>query len=117
MSARPAMRYRATIERDVNLDQGATNDWGDAGEPDWRTHIEGLPCMAWFTAGRETQDTRIAVTEDRRMIVPLGSDVTENDRVAKITDRRGVETIFEGEAAIEHVGRRRDHIEIMLEGS
>jgi hypothetical protein len=107
------MRHRAVIERDMAVGE---DDWGQSGTPDWRIHLHDLPCAAWFEAGREVIDgAKTAVIEDRKVIVPLDTDVTEKDRVARITDRRGKETIFEGPARIESVGRRRDHLALMLE--
>lgn len=114
MSARASMRHRCTIERD-NSDQAPTDSWGDQPEPDWKPHLENLPCKTWFETGREAIDTKVEAIETRRMMVPLGTDVTEADRVAFVTDRRGVRRLFEGPANIESVGARADHLELLLQ--
>lgn len=107
------MTQRATIERDM---AAGTDDWGNPLEPVWSTHLTGVPCRTWFTTGREVSGPeKTAVVEDRRLIVPLGTDVTEADRVAQIADRQGT-VLHSGPIAIEKVGRREDHLDLMLEG-
>ena len=111
------MIHRATIERD-----GATgsDSWGNPNESSWSTHLSDLPCRVWYGSGsggsaeREIFDgNKIVTTEDRTLIVPLGTDVTELDRVASIEDRAGSE-IFAGPSKIESLGRRSDHLVIRL---
>ena len=113
MGARGQMRMRATVERAT-----ATPDGGGGKTLAWSTHLASLPCWAWFDARREgagelTQGDKITVLEDRKMIVPLGTDVTERDRIAAVKDRRGA-TLFAGPMRIESVGRRDDHLELFL---
>lgn len=114
MSARGSMKHRATIERDANAN--TEDEWGGPQEPDWQEHLTELPCKAWFAAGREIVGQVNAVVEDRRMIVPRRTDLTEADRVAAVTDRKG-EPIpgFEGPMRIETVGGRSDHLVVYLE--
>lgn len=116
MSARATMRHRALIERN-NSDQAPDDSWGGEPEPDWKPHLQNLPCKTWFKAGREVTDIKVVAVEDRRMIVPLGTDITELDRVARVTDRRGVRVLFDGPARIESVGARADHLELTLEAA
>jgi head-tail adaptor len=111
--ARGRMRHRATVERAT-----ATPDGGGGETLGWNTHIASLPCWTWFDARREgaleeTQGDKVTVLEDRRMIVPLGTDITEKDRIAVVKDRRGA-TLFAGPMRIESVGRRDDHMELYL---
>lgn len=106
------MDQRVTIERDMVAIQ---DDWGQPGESNWRTHLMDLPCRLWYSAGREVIDgTKTAAIEDRRVIVPKETDVNVSDRIAKVTDRQGT-LIYGGPMRIESVGRRQDHLELMLE--
>lgn len=108
------MTQRATVERQM---QSGRDDFGGKGRPDWRAHLTDLPCCVWQTGGREVTDgDKVVTIDDRRMIVPLGTDVTTSDRIGGITDRLGVE-IHAGPIRIESVARRRDHIELMLEAA
>lgn len=112
--ARGAMRQRCVIERDMAA--GGTDAGGNPAEPDWQPHLYDLPCRAWFSAGRELAGQVNAVIEDRRMIVPREADVTEGDRVAAVTDRRGIPVPeFKGPMRIEAVGGRSDHLALYLE--
>jgi hypothetical protein len=120
MSARSAMTHRATIERLTHSSPGATEDeWGHAaapeGEGDWEELEAAVPCRVWYSSEREVTDgDKTAAIEDRRAIMPLGTDVTEGDRILSVTDRRGNE-LFAGPIRIESVGRRIDHLALMLE--
>lgn len=112
MSARQRMRQRATVERQM---QTTRNDWGGKGAPDWREHIKDLPCRIWQTSGMEVTDGDKTVAVDtRRMIVPLGTDVTTLDRISTVTDRLGDE-LYAGPMRIESLARKADHIELLLE--
>ena len=89
--------------------------FGGKGAPDWRSHVDNLPCFIWQTAGREVTDGEKVVTvDDRRMIVPLGTDVVATDRIASVTDRQGTE-LYAGPMRIESVARRSDHLELLIE--
>lgn len=114
MAARGAMNMRAAIERDANA--GMTDPGGQPVPPDFQPHLSGLPCRTWFEQREEiTQDIRKnIVIEERRMVVPLATDIIEDDRVVQVTDRLGSE-IFSGSARIESVGRRQDHLALLLQ--
>lgn len=106
------MTQRTMVQRDVSV---ITDDWNNEGEPDWATHLPDLPCRSWYSAGKESIDGRKeAVLEDRRVVVPLGSDVTPSDRLEGITDRRG-RTLVAGPLAVQTVGRRDDHLVLTVE--
>jgi hypothetical protein len=110
-ASRVSLRHRCTIERDENLDN--PDDWGNPSAPDWQEHLTDLPCRAWTDAGREAvDDKRIAVIVDRRLIIQLGTDVTERDRIASVS-YRGSE-ILDGPMDIEAVLVRPDHLELVL---
>src|SRR5690242_10787800 len=97
VSSRLSLTHSCTIQRDANL--GTPDDWGTPSTPDWQDHLTGQPCRAWTMAGREQMDSSTtAVIEDMRMIVPLGTDVTEQDRVGDVTYRG--DTIIVGPTGI-----------------
>jgi hypothetical protein len=115
MGARATMRERATIQRDASQ-AAESGRRGQKPEPDWQDHLTAVPCHVWFNAGREIVGTDNAVVEDRRMLVPKGTDVTESDRVSAVTDRRGNALEgFDGPMRIETVGARADHLVVYLE--
>ncbi|MBS3927090.1 MAG: head-tail adaptor protein [Sphingomonadales bacterium] len=112
MSARQRMRQRATVERQMQTNR---DPFGGKGTPDWRPHIDDLPCFIWQTSGREATDgEKTVAVNDRRMIVPLDTDVTTLDRIASVTDRQGTE-LYAGPMRIESVARRSDHMELLIE--
>jgi hypothetical protein len=112
VSSRISLIHRCTIQRDQTNEE---DSWGQRGEADWQDHLTDLPCRAWTEAAREPVDETTTVTiEDRRVIVELGTDVTEADRLAAVSDGTGAE-IFEGPINIEGVLRFPDHLELLLE--
>lgn len=112
VSSRLSLTHRCTIERDANA--GGDDGWGNPPAPSWQTHLSDLVCRSWVTAGREEvkDGQSIVVVEDTRLIVPLGTDVTERDRVASVTYRGG--TVQDGPLGIRSVLVRRDRIELVL---
>ena len=73
------------------------------------------PCYAWATREREIVDgEKVAVVADWRMIVPKGTDITEDDELVSIQDRLGV-SIAASDFRIESVIRRAGHLELVLE--
>lgn len=109
-STRLGYRHRVTVLRDA----GARDQWGDPIGPSWSPVAGAVPCRAWTNGGREPiADDRVAVVEDRRVSVPLGTDVTEADRLSPITDPTGVE-IFDGPMDVEVVLRHTDHLELVV---
>lgn len=116
MGARQRMKHRATIQRDAT---NSTDPWGGKDAPDWQEHLADLPCHAWVRTGvgmgsEEFRSDKVAVVENRHMIVPLGTDITERDRVLTVTDRQDAE-ILDGPMRIESIGKRRDHIALVVE--
>lgn len=109
IASRLALTQRCTIERDV----AGADAWSGKGEPEWTPIATDLPCRAWTDAGREAVSAeRTVAVIDRRVIVPAGTDVTEHDRIASVTER-GTE-VFEGPMDIEAVLVWPEHIELVL---
>ena len=107
------MRHRCTIQRDASA-AGPRTGWNQDGDPNWQTHLSDVPCRAWTESADEpVGDRRTAVYEGRRLALPLGTDVTESDRIAQVTERGQVR--FEGPMSIEGIQRYSDHLELALE--
>lgn len=111
MSSRVGLTDRCTIER---ANTGKADGWNNPGAPKWEPHLEDQPCRAWTETGTEVVDTdKTAALSSRRLSIPLGTDVTEKDRVASVT-RRGSE-FFDGPMDIHAVLPFDDHLELILE--
>jgi hypothetical protein len=112
VSTRLALTQRCTIERDANA--ATAGAWGTPSAPDWQSHITDVPCRVWATTGSETvaNGTTVTPVEDVRVIVPLGTDVTDADRIASVTYRGG--TAQDGPLGIRAMLARRDHLELVL---
>lgn len=109
-SSRVGYRHRTTIQRDT----GTVDNWGDQTGPNWTDHLPDVPCRAWTNGGIESvEDDRTAVIEDRRISLPIGTDITEKDRVTSVTDTAG-NTIFDGPMGVEAVLRHTDHLEVLV---
>jgi hypothetical protein len=110
-SSRLSFTHRCTISRDVNA--STTNARGNPSAPNYQPLATGVLCRAWTTMGAErvTEDA-IAAVEDMRLLLPIGTDVTERDRIGDITERGA--TYFAGPIGIRSVIRQRDHLELIL---
>lgn len=111
VSSRIGLRHRCTIERDANA---ATEDaWGNPQAPNWQPLATDVPCRAIADSGREPVDAdRTVVVVDLRLLLPLGTDVTERDRISAVSER-GAEYL-DAPFGIEAVLRRRTHLELHL---
>lgn len=110
-SSRVGYRHRVTVLRDT----GTRDSWGDPTGPAWVEALADVPCRAWTNGGREPiADDRVAVVEDRRISVALGTDITEADRVSAVTDAAGRE-VFDGPMSVSVVLRHSDHQELLVE--
>lgn len=104
-SSRVGLTHRCTVERRTLVSDGGggqTETWVDA--------VTDLPCRAWLEASRvEAVGDRVAEVEDRRVVVPVGTDVQPGDRVT--VTLRG--EAFMSAMPVSSVGRRTDHLEIV----
>ena len=107
------MRWRCDIEADSSSDDAT---YGNSSDPDWTAHLEDVPCHYWYSSDQEITDAeKLAVLEAGKLIVPLGTDVSEvGYRIKEIRDRLG-NVIFSDPMGIEGCGRRADHLELTLE--
>lgn len=113
VSSRLSLIHRVTVERDDNILMSPGDGWGNPQPPDWDDHLTDLPCRIWTQAGREAVDaTTFVVVEDMRLVVELGTDVTEHDRLGDVTYRG--DTIITGPIGIRAVLHNQDHLELVL---
>lgn len=113
VSSRVALRHRTSIQRDTAA--GTIDAGGQSAPPYWQTITSGLPCRAWTNVAREPSDAgKSFVVEDRQVVVPLGTDVTEADQLGDILDRAGM-VLFKGPMNILGVLAYPDHLELSLE--
>jgi hypothetical protein len=112
VGSRVALTQRCTIDRDANA--ATTGAWGTPSSPDWQPHLTDVPCRAWASSGRENvaDGTTVTPVEDARVIVPLGTDVTDADRIASVTFRGG--TAQDGPLGIRAVLARSSYLELVL---
>lgn len=114
VSSRISLSHVCTIERDANAASTSSDGWGSS--PSWQAHLSNLACRFWAVSGREQiadKDSIVGVDE-QKMIVPLGSDITERDRIsaAGVTYRGAA--IITGPIGIRAVNPRKDHLELIL---
>lgn len=111
MTARSRMTQRALVERQSSP---GTDDYGNPLPGTWATHIAALACWLYGSTEREavTEETTAVVT-DLKLMVPLGANISEQDRINRITDRRG--TVIEpAMLGIETILRKRTHLQLTL---
>lgn len=107
------MTHRCDIQRDSSAGLG-TDPYGNDPTPAWGAHLTDLPCRFWFEEGKTVIDgdkaTELTI---RMMIVPAGTDVTEDDRVLNVTDRLGA-SLADGPMRIDSVGHRQGHLVLRM---
>ena len=113
---RGRMRQRVTFERNFSVLQAGTTDIDGFGQKlgDWR-ELCTVSCWAWQGAtSRKTTvgEVRTVTVDSPGMVIPLGTDVTEADRVKLVTDRNGLQLM--GVMGIEFVSTRQTHMELSL---
>lgn len=112
IATRLGLTHTCTIERNGNA--AVPDSWGQPGAPGWETHLADQPCFAWARAGRErvADSTTVAAIEDLRLLLPFGTDVTEQDRIVSVEDRGA--TLHAGPLQIRAVLAHEDHLELVL---
>lgn len=106
------MIHRATIERDGAT--GAT-DWNGEPAPVFAAHLSDVKCFAWSQSRKEVLDAeKTTVLETLRCIMPLSTDVIEEDQISVIANRVGT-TLLAGPLRIESIQRVHTHLELILQ--
>ena len=105
------MKDRCVIER-----KAAVSDGGGGQTESWQTHLTAR-CAARDDASREAERAEgggTVVVRDRRILVPVTTDVTEEDRVAVVVDKFGAE-LYPGPMAITAIAERPTHLDLFVE--
>ena len=111
MTARSRMTQRALVQRHTSP---GTDDYGNPLPGTWATHLTAMACFLYGTTEREAvADERTAVVTSLKMMAPVSADVTEQDRISGVTDRRG-RVIESGLLHVEVVLRKQTHNELTL---
>jgi hypothetical protein len=106
------MTMRATVQRNT---PAGTDGFGGPGAAVWANNLASQRCWSWAEKEREVIDgTKSVLLADHKMIVPLGTDITEDDRVTAIQDRLGA-NIIANTMRIHSVLRRANHLVCTLE--
>lgn len=107
----------AVIERQINL----ANKWGAMETEDWEV-LPSVPCkFSWWHSESGRGTAREYAEPERKvnlrggiLIVALGTDVTDKDRVSSITDGEGNILIDTGPFRIVAVEQQASHLELSL---
>lgn len=106
-------RTVTSIYRDMNA--GQEDAGGQTPPPDWELVATEVPCRATVTAAVEPVDAeKTVVVEDRRVAVPVDTDVTEADQLGAIAFEDGT-VKFPGPMNVRGVYAYSDHLELVVE--
>ena len=106
MSSRQRMTMRAYIQRS----SASADSYGHT-RPESFAALSTTPCWAWIVVENTNHGDAVSAIATRyRLIMPISTTVTENDRIEKVEDRAATELF--GLMYIDAVIRRRDHLEI-----
>ena len=108
--ARKMMTMRALVQRNAT---STTDVYGHPDAPSFAA-LATVACRVWSKNRKETVDgSKHALIEDIRCQMPLGTDVTELDRISAVQDRLGAE-IWAGPLRIDTIQHKHTHIEMAL---
>ncbi len=111
MPAAGNMTMRARIERNQDL---GTDGFGHPEAPNFQPR-NTLPCRVWSKMRQHvTDEEKIVMIEDIRGRFESGADITEDDRISAVVDRRGA-VLFDGPLDIVTIAHRRTYKEVVLE--
>lgn len=118
MTVRSAMVHRCQIERNAN--EGLRDEYNNELAPDWFTLEDEQPCYFYQSASQQTGEYRgdeqlhTVVLATHEVLVPPDADVTPQDRVYEIVNRRG-QVVASGRYNITQVLLRPNHKLLVLE--
>lgn len=114
MSARTTMIHRCDIQRDPQIHVSDT--WGSSSDPGWVSHLVNVSCWYWYDRSWSIVDgTRQLQMSQPKLLLPIGLDVNDDDRIVSVYDRRGRQ-IKSGPMRIIDLGTREDHMVLTLAG-
>ncbi len=112
MAARSKYIMRCNLQADGAT---ASDDWNNPVEPAWATSVADVPCWAYLKTRKVIgDDGKTALIQDLRLMVPLDTAVTEDNRIDNIVDRLGT-VLFEGPYSISSVERHVTHLQLILD--
>lgn len=102
------MFHRTTLERVTR-----TADTGGGYTDAWSNTVVDSPCRAWFSdTVEQVVGNRPTVLDRRAVLVPLGIDVREGDRLQSVRNRKGT-VLFDGPLVVDSVAERTDHLQLL----
>lgn len=110
VASRAWLVHLCTIQRN----QGTTDSHGGKAQ-DWQDHLTAQACRGWVQSGSDVVERKEQATvalQERRLMLPLGTDVTQLDRVGDVTYRGA--TVLDGPHIIEAVLTYVDRLELLL---
>ena len=109
------MRHRCTIQRNTTP-ATETDPIGNPAAPDWHDLATDVACYVWQGASKgETRAVDlVAVVNQWRMLLPIGTDITEADRFSSIVDEFGVPWNTQP-VTIQAIARRNTHLLLVLD--
>ncbi len=111
MTARGRMTMRALVQRD---NASGEDGFGMKLPRDWQTHIASQACFLYTIREDEIIDgVKHVVLGFEKLLMPLGTDITEDDRLLNIKDRLGV-TLIANVMRITSVARRHLFLELSV---
>lgn len=106
------LQHRCNVQRNA----GATDSHGGT-EQSWQDHLANQPCIGWIAGGSEIvhegSPDYVVEVESRQLVLPLGTDVTQLDRIGDVSDRYG-NLILAGPHVIESIFVYPDRLELSL---
>jgi hypothetical protein len=112
---RSRMTHRCLIERNS---LPGLDGYGNARPPTWATLLSAQPCYYYQPSVRsaEQQGERNVKVYAQQLLLPLGVDVTEADRINGVVDRLG-RSVAAGPFNIVAIVRKPDHLLLSLESA
>ena len=106
------MHHRCTIQRNTATKDSLNNPL----PADWNDLTADVPCYVWQGASKgETRAVDlVAVVNQWRMLLPIGTDITEADRLSSIVDEFGVQWNTKP-VTIQAIARRNTHLLLVLD--
>lgn len=110
------LTHVATIERNMTLQDAL----GAPSSDNWQTLSETRCLLSWAKSTGVRSENRTYVSANREVpiqeggvLMPLGTDITENDRISNIVDENGNE-LADGLFEIEAVIPQTSHLEVSV---
>ena len=112
MSARSKMSHRVTTERDT---AGTQRDAFNQPVTHLTSPLSKHPCYWQVRTEQFAADgDKLTAIASHLMLLPLKTDIQEQDRVTSVAERRG-KSLKDTKLRVVAVVRREDHIQAMLE--